>query len=74
MLVSPFIFVFPCSYFHFMFHLSVAVLSRLLEYNNLYNSLIVMQLFLTVNRGSGSTQNKLTAIAVGARGWGMSKL
>lgn len=59
--------------FHFLFHLSVAVLSKFHEYNKLWNILILLKLFLAINRGSESTQNKLT-IALWARGWGKSKL
>lgn len=48
------------SFFHILFHLSVAVLSKFPEHNKLCNILIVLELFLTINRGSESTQNKLT--------------
>uniref|UniRef100_A0A8V5H4Y7 Uncharacterized protein n=1 Tax=Melopsittacus undulatus TaxID=13146 RepID=A0A8V5H4Y7_MELUD len=48
------------SFFHILFHLSVAVLSKFPEHNKLCNILIVVELFLTINRGSESTQNKLT--------------
>lgn len=65
--------VFIFSFFHVLFHLSVAVLSKFPECNKLCNVLIVLELFLIINRGPESTQNKLT-VALWAKGWGKSKL